>query len=89
MSNSSLLVALKEGNNPSQDALSLLVYNNLCQVSLELVNQGRIINKRRLKGVRRNLVYITGIQLCCHQGFSRPLMTALHLQLISSQSSEF
>lgn len=44
MCNTSLLVALKEGNNPSQDALSLFLYNNLRQVSLELVNQVRIIN---------------------------------------------
>lgn len=44
MINTNLLVALKEGNNPSQDALSLVLYNNLCHVFLELVNQVRIIN---------------------------------------------
>lgn len=72
MCNTSLLVALKEGNNPSQDALSLFLYNNLRQVSLELVNQVRIINMWKLQGVGWSLVDITGTQLCCHQDFCRP-----------------
>lgn len=72
MSNTSNLVALKEGNNPSQDALSLFLYSNLCQVSSELVNQVRIINTWKLQGVGGSLVNVTGIQLCCHQDFSRP-----------------
>lgn len=86
MSNTSLLVALKEGNNPSQDALSLFMYNNLCQVSLQLVNQARIINKLKLKGGGKSLVYITGIQLCCHQDFSRPSYDSL--TVVSSQFSK-
>lgn len=86
MSNTSLLVALKEGNNPSQDALSLFMYNNLCQVSLELVNQARIINKLKLKGGGKSLVYITGIQLCCHRDFSRPSYDSL--TVVSSQFSK-
>lgn len=72
MSNTSNLVALKEGNNPSQDALSLFLCSNLCQVSLELVNQVRIINTWKLQGIGGSLVNVTGIQLCCHQDFSRP-----------------
>lgn len=79
MSNTRLLVALKEGSNPSQDVFSLFMYNSQRQVSLELVNQARIINKLKLKGAGRSLVYITGIHFFCHQGFSRPSLDSLTL----------